>query len=70
MGRRRRGVIPMRGGREDQDFSTALIQVASTIYAVCRPVDLRVTLIPVVFSENLRSGTTLGRSKCFQGACA
>ena len=66
MDRRRRGVIPMRGGREDQDFSTALTQVASTIYVVCHPVDLRVTLIPVVSSENLPSTTTLGRSNSFK----
>src|SRR6478672_9528084 len=43
-------VIPMRDGREDQDFSTALTQIAFTIYAECRPADSLATLIQVAFS--------------------
>lgn len=42
----------MPDGREDQDFSTALIQVAFTISAACRPVALPATLIRVAFSAD------------------
>jgi hypothetical protein len=50
MARRRQVVILMRDGREDPDFSTALIQIASTIYVAFRPVDSLATLIRVAFS--------------------
>jgi len=46
-------VFHTRDGREDQDFSTALIQVVFMISAVCRPVDLPATLIRVAFSAGL-----------------
>ena len=52
MARRRPAVIRMRDGRDDQGFSTALIQVASTIYAACRPVDSLATLMRVAFSAS------------------
>ena len=52
MVRRRLAVILMRDGREDQGFSTALIQVASTICAVYRPVDSLAMLIRVAFSAD------------------
>jgi len=50
MVRRRPAGILLRDGREDPAFTTALIQVGSTICAVCRPVDLLATLIQVAFS--------------------
>ena len=52
MARRRLAVIRTRDGRDDQGFSTALIQVASTIYAACRPVDSLATLMRVAFSAS------------------
>jgi hypothetical protein len=66
-------VTLMRDGREDQGFSTALIQVASTIYAACRPVDSLATLIPVAFSAGHNRDVALRRFECFSalafGAC-
>ena len=61
MARRRPAVILMRDGREDQDFSTALIQVASTIYAACRRVDSLATWIRVGFSAGHNRDTVLWR---------
>jgi hypothetical protein len=51
----------------DQAFSTALIQVGSTIYAACRPVDSLATLIRVAFSESHSTDALLARSECFNG---
>jgi hypothetical protein len=70
MGRRRGAVTLLRDGREDQDFSTALIQVAFTIYAVCRPVDLLATLIRVAFSAGHSRDAAPWRMESFQRACA
>ena len=70
MGRRRRAVILTRDGREDQGFSTALIQIASMIYAVYRPVDSLATLIRVAFSASHSRDAALRRIECFQRACA
>jgi hypothetical protein len=61
MARRRRAVILMRDGRGDQGFSTALIQVASTIYAACHPVDLLATLILAAFSAGHSKDAALRR---------
>jgi hypothetical protein len=61
MARRRRAVILMRNGREDQGFSTALIQVASTIYVACLPVDSLATLIRVAFSAGHSKDAALRR---------
>jgi hypothetical protein len=61
MARRRSAVIRMRDGREDQDFSTALIQVAFTIYVACHPVDSLGTLIRVACSANHNRNAGLRR---------
>ena len=55
----------MRDGREDQGFSTVLIQVASTIYVACRPVDLLATLIRVAFFASHSRDAALRRIECF-----
>ena len=70
MVRRRMAVILTRGGREDRGFSLALIQVASTIYAVYPPADLLATLILVAFSVGHSTGAVFRRIERFQRACA
>src|SRR4029077_12023449 len=65
MARRRLALILLRDGREDQGFSTALIQVASTIYAACRPVALLATLIRVAFSAGHNREAALGALSAF-----
>ena len=55
----------MRDGREDQGFFIALIQVASMISAVYRPVDLLATLIRVAFSASHSRDAALRPIECF-----
>ncbi len=49
----------------DQGFFIALIQVASTISAVYRPVDLLATLIRVAFSASHSRHAALRPIECF-----
>jgi hypothetical protein len=70
MARRHPAVFLMRVGPADLAFSTALIQIASTIYAACRPADLLATLIRVAFSAGHNRDAALRRFECFQRACA
>jgi hypothetical protein len=70
MVRRRPAAILLRDGLGRPPFSTALIQAGSMIFAVCRPVDLRATLIRVVFFAGHSLDAALRLIQYFQRACA